>query len=303
MAASKLNLRPVLVLMLAMVFLAAGLSGCPFYSRASALDKIAVLCSGNLAPQLAVAKGTSGETLSTLHLSIESIALKHQDGTPELLVRVPVEAEISPNEDGGHLIAADTDLIRAGVYIGGTVTISSAKAEFVDNPGVLVPIALSQDGEFSVPVQFKISPPRVQGVVTFDFGNIEIVQLDDLSLALDMELHLDADIERGKIFQRDLAGGNVKTYGLVYSPDPIRRVFGMSIGGCSARKSRRAWNLRVNYARSSILLPPAGEGGETIQGTPADLVEDACVRVTGTLGICARDIVLTADTVQILAYN
>ncbi|HUW60319.1 MAG TPA: hypothetical protein VMZ06_04860 [Candidatus Bathyarchaeia archaeon] len=294
MSAGKLVFRGVLMMSMG-AFLAVGLTGCPSDTRASVPGKVAVLFSGNLATPLAKAHEISNDSLAAAYMTIASIELKLEDGTLVSVLPTPVEVDILLIEGVGELLAAAD--IPVGIYVGGAVVISSVEVEFLDYPGVLVPVSLLADGEFPVDVQFEVLS-GAQGILKVALDNIMILKLDDSSLALEAELHIETDIDDGKQNinddDSDLVAGNVETDGVIDSLKPEENSFEMEIGD---------GEVKVDYAEALILLPPVVQGAEPVEGSLADLAENACAHVTGVLTVGSDDMVLIADTVQIVAYN
>lgn len=292
-------LRLLMIASLILVFFAV-----QCHYRFFGLNKVAVLCSGSLAPQVAMAEGIYRDSLAGVQVTIDNITLKQENGTSISFMLWPAQVHVPSTEDVADLIANYFAEIPDGVYVGGTVVISSARAEFENDPGVLVPVSLPQGGELPVDVQFEVST-GVRGVLKLELDNMKILQLEDSSLALDAELHLEADIGRNGIFRLIFEAGNVRTDGVIFSRWSNTKEFDMAIADGVAKMSYVHGNyLVVDYGKASILLPPAVEGGEPIEGTPADLADNASVHVTGALDVGGYDfMVLTADTVQILEYD
>ena len=294
MVTRKLVFRSVLMMSIG-ASLAVGLSGCPFGTPALVQGKVAVLFSGNLAPQLAKAEEIHNDSLAAVYVTIESVTLEQEDGTPVSVLPTPVTVDVLSIEGVGELLAVAD--IPVGVYVGGTAVISSAEVEFEDNPGVLVPVSLPLGGEFPVDVQFEVLS-GAQGVLKLELDDINILQLDVSSLALEAELHLETDIDDGQQNNNDdepdLVVGSVETDGVIHDLKSEENSFRMEIGD---------GEVKVDYTQALILLPPVVEGGEPVEGSPAELAEDACVHVAGTLTVGGDDMVLITDTVQIVAYN
>lgn len=284
--------RALLMSMVALLTL--GLTGCLFGTTVLTPAKVAVLLSGNFLPAKAE-KSISVDTLASLNVTIDSVTLEQEDGTLVSVLPAPVDVDlVATGGIGGVLSAAD---IPAGVYVGGTVVISSATVEFLDNPGVLVPVSLPSGGAFDVEVEFELVS-GAEGVLTLTLDDIEIDELDDASLALSAELKLEAETNDGDEGedgdQSDLVVGDIETDGVIDDLESESNSFEMEIGD---------GEVEVDYSAATILLPPTVDGGDPVPGTVADLAEDACVHVTGTLAVADDDLVLTADTILVTAYD
>ena len=298
MAMSKLGFFRVSMTLL-VVFFAAVLAGCPFGTPASDPGKVAIVLTGNLAPDAAKDdEDISNDSLAAVYVTIESVTLQHEDGTSVSVLPSPVEIDVLTTEHvGGLLAAAD---IPPGVYVGGTVVISKAEVEFENDPGVRVPVTLPAGGEFSLDVDFELVS-GAQGVLTLELDDIEIFEQEDSSLALEAELHLDTDIDDGEQGDNDddngepdLLAGDIETAGVIDDVELENSSFEMEVGDSE---------IEVDYSAALISLPPLEEGGDAVAGTPADLQEDACVDVAGTLTITGNEIVLIAETIQVVALN
>lgn len=294
------------VLLRVLMIAAALLVFIPFqcHYRIFGLNKVAVLCSGNLVPQVGTADGIHHDSLAAVHATIESVTLKQANGISVNFLMSPVEVHIPLIEGVSYLISNYFADIPYGVYVGATVVMTNAKAELENNPGVFVPVSLPKGGEFPVDVHLEVSS-GVRGVLKLDLDNMKILRLGDSSLVLDWELRLETDIGPNDLFHLVFDAGNVETDGAMYSQNSNKKTFTMAFVDGLAKMSYVKWDyLVVDYAKASILLPPAVEGGEPLEGTSDDLAENASVHLTGALAVGGGDfMVLTADTVQIVAYD
>lgn len=286
---SSFFLRVTLAL-LAIAVLTAGFTGCPRNIQTSGLGKAAIVLSGNLAPT----KGgdVSNNSLAALIVTVGDIVLEQEDGTLISVLPAPIEVDLLSDTAGSTILAAAD--IPAGVYVGGTLVLTSATLEYENDPGVPVPVGLPAGGEFSVEAEFEVIADG-QGVLKLELDDIEIHVLGDDSLLLDAQFELEAEFDDpDDIDDPDLVIGDIETAGVIDDVEVKDSTFEMEIGDSE---------IEVDYSTATILLPPATEGGEPIVGTPEDLVEDACVNVAGVLNLDDDDLVLVADTVQIVAYN
>lgn len=295
----KLFLLRVLLSMIGFLLIQYGESRFP----APVFENVAVLFSGNFASKVDKSQEIRNDSLAAVYVTFETVTLKREDGITSSVLLWPVERDLLSTEGVTDLIGTAT--FFEGVYVGGMAVISSAKAEFKDKPGVLVPVSLPQGGEFPVDMRFEVlSDPH--GTLKLNLDQIKILQLTDSSLALETELRIEAKIrdrkQNNNAGQSDLVVENVEADGVILHLRPLRRILGLMIAD-SPQKKAIQYNVKVNYGRARILLPPDVEGGEPREGTAADLSEDACVHVTGALTVGAGVMDLEADMVQIIAYN
>ena len=269
-----------------------GFTGCPRNIQGTSLGKAAVILSGNLAP----AKGgdVSNDSIAAIHVTVGDIILEQEDGTPVSVLPAPVDVDLLSDSAASTILAAAD--IPAGVYVRGTLVLTSASIEYVNDLGVLVPVGLPAGGEFDVEVEFEVIAEG-QGALKLELDDIEIHVLGDDSLLLNAQFELEAefdDPDDADDGEPDLVVGDVETAGVIDDVENEESTFEMEIGDSE---------IEVDYSTATILLPPATEGGEPVAGTPEDLVKDACVNVSGVLNLDDDDLVLVADSVQIVAYN
>jgi hypothetical protein len=279
------------------------LAGCP--APAPEMGKVAVLLKSAdtaVATQKADDNEVPRATIDALYITVQDIVLDQQTETgvvPVSLLAEPLQVDLLALQGIGAVLSSTT--LPVGAYTGGSMVVSDAALAYVDAPDVLVPVLLPQDGAFTFAAEFEVVAGG-EGVLKLHLDDVEVYAYDDGTLGFEAEFEFEAEVEGVENDDDDgddddgeawLTAEAIEGLGKIEDIDLDDGTFEVKFGGSE---------LDVDYAAAAILLPPAVEGGDAVPGTPADLVEDAQVYITGSLTLIDGDLVIIATTIEVVAW-
>ena len=137
-----------------MAVLAAGLAGCPTPAEKSA--EMTMVLQGGLAEDIKAGGGElPRETITAVYVVVDEVTLQQTDGSSVTIFKGPFEVDILSLQGIGTVMAAVD--IPVGSYTGGVMTLSGAEAELSGEPGVRVPLALPNGGQYAFEDAFTVA--------------------------------------------------------------------------------------------------------------------------------------------------